>query len=406
MNGIVVPDQTLADINIGNVRQLFPGAASQIYLDVSSRGLVPSMAKDVLLRHVDTRINGAADKAHMFETVERVREKFARLINAAPDEIAFMKNISDGICTVATSFDWRPRNSVLLCREVEHPNNIYPWLNLADRLGIQVRSIAATDGHIPTDALIDAMDADTRVVAVSSVSFAPGFRTDLEKLGAACRSRDIFFLVDGAQSVGVLETDVERLKIDGLASATQKGLMGLYGLGMLYVRREWAERMRPMALARFGVDLEGAHEASIGGGDIRLMAGARRFEIGNYNFPAAAAVEPCIDLILSLGQDRIQAHACDLARRLALGLLELGLPVAGRQPDSHLAHIVAIGTFAANHGGTDDPDTAALHEAFACAGIRHALRGGMIRLATHLYNNEDDIDRTLAAAQQWVKTRP
>ncbi len=398
-------DPAMTEISITNVRHLFPGTEGQVYLDVSSRGLVPLMAKDVLLRHLDTRIDGTADKDQMFATAERVRNKFARLINAAPDDIAFMKNISDGICTVATAFDWNSGESVLLCRDVEHPNNIYPWLNMADRRGIQVRSVPAIDGRIPVDALIDAMDESTRLVAVSSVSFAPGFVSDLEKLGAACRSRDVFLLVDGAQSVGVLETDVEQLKVDGLAAATQKGLMGLYGLGMLYVRREWAERMRPMALARFGVDLEGAHEASIGGKDIRLMPGARRFEIGNYNFPAIAAVEPCLDLILSLGQAEVQAHACRLARNLALGLVELGLPVAGGEPGPHLAHIVAIGTFTSNHGGTDDPGTATLHDSLVSANVTHALRGGMIRLATHLYNNDDDIDKTLAVARIWAKNR-
>ncbi|MEC5292795.1 MULTISPECIES: aminotransferase class V-fold PLP-dependent enzyme [unclassified Aurantimonas] len=390
------------DESMNSVRHMFPGATRQVYLDVSSRGLIPLTAKESLDRYLDDRIHGTSDKAQMFSTVERVRDKFARLINAEPDEVAFMKNISDGICTVATAFDWQRGQTVLLCRDVEHPNNVYPWLNLAERVGIRVRSVPAVDGHVPVDALIDAIDDSTRVVSVSSVSFVPGFRTDLAELGTACRERGVFLLVDGAQSVGVLDSDVERLKIDGLVTATQKGLLGLYGMGFLYVRRDWADRMRPMALARFGVDLGHAHEASIGTDGIRLMAGARRFEIGNYNYPAAAALEPCLDLILSRGQGAIETHACRLARNLAEGLVELGLPVAGGDHAPHRSHIVCVGSHGGSHEGTDDPDTSALHQALVAAGVKHALRGGMIRLSAHLYNDNEDIARTVAAAREWV----
>lgn len=380
---------------MGDARALFAGAQNQIYFDVAARGMMPATARTALDGHLDDLVAGRADKRAMFATAERVRAKFARLINSAPDEIAFTKNMSDGACTLATAVDWAAGDEVLLCAEIEHPNNIYPWLNLRDRAGIVVRSVPADGDEIPVEAMIAAMTERTRLVAVSSNTFSPGLRTDLVALGTACRDRGIFLFVDAAQSVGILQDDVERLQIDGLVCAAQKGLLGLYGLGFLYVRREWAERMRPGGLVRFGVDLGDGHEAAVGLGEITLMPGARRFEVGNYNFAAVIALEPCLDLFLALGPPAIEAHACGLARQLATGLRDLGLPVAGGESFARMSHIVAVGHRSQLHDATGDPSTAALHEVLSSAGVKHSLRAGMIRMALHLYNDAEDVERTL-----------
>src|SRR5678815_494031 len=104
---------------------------------------------------------------------------------------------------VATGFDWKRGDNVILCPELEHPNNIYPWLNL-QRHGLETKLIAHRNGHMPVDEMIAAIDAGTRVLTVSTVTFSPGFRTDVEKLGRACKERGVLFLVDAAQSAGVL----------------------------------------------------------------------------------------------------------------------------------------------------------------------------------------------------------
>ncbi len=192
-----------------------------------------------------------------------------------PDEIAFTKNVSEGLNMVATALPWQAGDNVVVCPELEHPNNVYCWLNLR-RHGVNVRTVQARDGHLPVDDMAQRIDDRTRAVTASTVTFAPGFRTDIDALGRICRDRGMFFLVDAAQSCGVLHTDVAASHIDGLAVSTQKGLLGLYGMGFLYCRREWAEQMQPAYLARFGVDLGDAHEASLGSDAYKLMPGARR----------------------------------------------------------------------------------------------------------------------------------
>jgi cysteine desulfurase/selenocysteine lyase len=130
---------------------------------------------------------------------------------------------------VATGLPWEAGDNVVVCPELEHPNNVYCWLNLRQH-GIEVRKVAPRQGYLPVDDMIHRMDGRIRAVTASTVTFAPGFRTDIDRLGQACRERVVFFLVDAAQSCGVLQTDVEASYIDGRAVSTQKGLLGLYEL--------------------------------------------------------------------------------------------------------------------------------------------------------------------------------
>ena len=242
--------------------------------------------------HIDHRILGDVQKPKMFEMIERVRNQYATLINAAPEEIAYTKNVSEGLNIAASGLRMKPGDNVILCPELEHPSNIYPWLNLKSRAGIEVRTIHSFDGRMPIEEMIKAVDGKTKAVTCSFVTFAPGLRSDLQLLAEHCALHDVFLLVDAAQGIGILDLDMKRTPISAMSVSTQKGLLGLYGMGFLYVRKDWAERLETTYLSRFSVDLGSAHEAAGGGDNYFLMPGAQRFEVGNYNFLAAAAVNP------------------------------------------------------------------------------------------------------------------
>jgi selenocysteine lyase/cysteine desulfurase len=279
---------------------------------------------------------------------------------------------------------------------------VYAWLNLR-RYGVEVRTVPSRDGHIPIDALIERMDARTRVATVSTVSFAPGFRTDVETLGKACRERDVLLLVDAAQSVGVQHTDVVASNIDALAVSTQKGLLALYGMGFLYVRRAWAERLQPASLARFGVDLGDAHEASLGGYDFKLAPAARRFDLGNYNFLATAAVDASMKQIMEWDTRRIEPYVSGLTHALARGFLDLGLDVAGGEPGPHVTKIVTIGKMSADHYGAGDERYNRLYEHLAANRVKLSIRRGMLRFSLHVYNNMGDVERVLGLAREFLR---
>ena len=382
----------------------FPATERWTYMDVAARGLLPRSARVELDAHLDERMWAEVDKDGYFDLIERVRGRFAQHINAASDEIALTKNVTEGIAAIAAAIDWRAGDNVVICPEIEHPANVYAWLNL-QRRGVELRMVAPRAGALPADEIVARIDGRTRAVACATVTFAPGFRTDLATIGAACRARGVMLVVDAAQSVGVLENDVERLKIDALAASTQKGLLGLYGMGFLYCRREWAERLQPAYLSRFGVDLGDASEADMSF-EYRLAAGARRFDLGNYNFTAAVNADCSLAYLAGFGKPAIETYVLGLSHALARGFLELGLPVSGGEPGPHLAHIVTVGTMSGGHDTTGDARMQSLHDHLMENRVRLSIRRGVLRFSLHLYNTERDVERVLELTREWCKRNP
>ena len=384
-------------------RAHFPALERWTYMDVAGRGVLSREARAALDAHLDERMMNGGDKVKFFDLVEATRARFAQLIHAHPEEIALTKNISEGLNMVATAFDWKRGDNVILCPELEHPNNVYPWLNM-QRYGLEVRTVAPREGHIPVEDIIACMDSGTRVVTVSTVTFAPGFRTDVDTLGRACRERGVLLLVDAAQSAGIIDTDVARSHIDALAVSTQKGLLALYGMGFFYCRREWAERLKPAYLARFGVDLGDAHEATLGDLSFKYAPAARRFDLGNYNYAACAAVNASMQQLLEWGTANIERHVSGLTRALARGFLELGLSVSGGAPGPHLANIVTVGELSADHYATGSERYNRLYEHLTANRVKLSIRRGTLRFSLHVYNNMEDVERVLDLTRQFLAT--
>ncbi len=380
----------------------FPGASQSTYLSSCTRGLLPASARAALDEHLEDLTTGRTNKAALFALIEDIRTRFADFIGAQSDEIAFTKNVSDGLNMIAASITMEPGDNIVVTLSLEHPNNVYPWLNQRARRGVNVRTIPHNNGHIDIDAMIAAIDERTKVVTLPTVSFSPGFRSDVKRLGTVCRERGVFLLVDAVQSVGVLHTDVEDMLVDGLAISTQKGMCGLYGMGFLYCRKDWATRIEPAYLARFGVDLgPDAHEATMGDDNYGLLPDARRFDLGNYNFPAATVAQKSLIVLSNVGTQRIEQHVMNLSHRLVDGFLGYDLPVAGGAHGPHSSHIVSIGNMTDSQSSTDDDALMSLSKHLTHADVIHTVRRGMLRFAFHVYNSIDDVDRVLALTKEW-----
>jgi len=383
------------------IRALFPGASEQAYFDISARALVPEPVRAAVADHLRTRMLRGGDKDDMRAVVERTRRLFAALIGADAHEVAITKNVSEGLNLFGASLPWEAGDNVVLCPVLEHPNNIYLWHNFARVHGIEVRSVAPVDGHISVDAMGAAMDERTRLVTIPSISFAPGFITDVRGIAAAARRVGALTLVDAAQSVGALQTDVRDLGIDALAVATQKCLLAEYGFGFLYVRREVADTLVPVHLARFGVEIDG-HETAYDDGELRYRPGALRFDVGNYNYLGAAAAGAALELLEHWRVGPVEAYVRRLAADLAGGLHALGLPVIGAAPGPHLAHIVCVGPgVGGRHYGAGSQEMQSLHDHLTASGIRLAVRSGALRFSVGVYNNEEDVERVVEAAREW-----
>jgi cysteine desulfurase/selenocysteine lyase len=386
------------------IRPHFAGTNRGPYCDVAARGLMFSASRAALERHLEDASEGTIDKSALFRQVEKTRALLASLIGSAPESIAYTRNVTDGVATFAASLDWRQGDSVVLCEELEHPANIYPWYGVSRKFGIRVKNVPQSGGAIPISRILEAIDPSCRVVAVSSVSFAPGFRFPVAELATECRKRGVLLVVDAAQSIGVIETDVAAWDVDALVMSTQKGLMSLYGMGFLYVRPELAETMKPIFLSRFGVAHDG-HEASLGDpAGARYARGAHRFDVGNFNFPVAITVAPAIELLLDLGLRTVQDYVFGIANYFANRMLDIGLPVYGGRPAAHSSHIVTVGhKLGYDHDEARDLEMAKLYEHLTAHGVRLSIRRDLLRFSFHLYNNTDDVDEVVRLSEEWLR---
>ncbi|MER8480583.1 aminotransferase class V-fold PLP-dependent enzyme [Mesorhizobium sp. M1163] len=386
------------------LRKEFPATTNTIYMDVANQGLISRSTLASIEPHLNNRLHGLNDEGSMLEHVERTRARFAQFINSAHDEIAITKNASEGINIVANAVDWRLGDNVVLCPKLEHANNILPWLQIKHRHNVELRFIEPDNGSIPSDAIVKAIDSHTRIAALSTVTMVPGFRTVMEHISEACRHYGVFLLADATQSVGILHTDVNRLGVDGLAVSTVKGLMGLYGSGFLYCRKEWADRLSPAYLARFSVDFGNAPESAPVPSSVKLRPGAPRFDIGHYNFPGMLAAYASMGQLLDIGTEAIDQSVTSLAKRMASGFLDIGLPVCGGSPGSHTGSIVAIGDPSdLVEGRPVDARIGSLHEHFTKNQVIVSIRRGMLRFSLHLYNTADEVDRVINLAKSWSR---
>jgi selenocysteine lyase/cysteine desulfurase len=193
-----------------------------------------------------------------YKRIEELRRAAAGMIGAEKEEVAFIKNTSEGIATVAGGIEWRAGDRVVTTG-VEYPSNMYPWMDLARRVGIELVTVAETaneDGSraVALEALLKAAEhPKTRMVTLSHVEYASGQRHDLGAIGRFCRERGILFCVDAIQSMGVLPVDVKGMGIDYLAADGHKWLLGPEGAGVFYCRKELLERTRPLSIGWLNV---------------------------------------------------------------------------------------------------------------------------------------------------------
>lgn len=158
----------------------FPATQRYIYMDVANQGLISQTTKNSCDAHLQNRMLGWNDEAEMLQVVERTRARFASLIGADKEEIAVTKNASEAINMVAGAIEWKAGDNIVYCPKLEHANNVLPWRNAAQRNSVELRAVEPDQGRIPVESIARSVDSRTRVVALSTVTMIPGFRTDLQ----------------------------------------------------------------------------------------------------------------------------------------------------------------------------------------------------------------------------------
>jgi cysteine desulfurase / selenocysteine lyase len=365
-------------------RALFPVADKFVYLNHAALGPLPRPA----VERIGALANSLAESGDELWTerlaeVERVRGLAARLVSARrPQEIAFVQNTSDGLSIVAQGLDWKPGDNVVGAN-CEFPSNVYPWMRLS-AIGVEYRQVAERDGRVSTEDVLASIDDRTRVVALSWVQFASGYRSDLSRIGARCRERDVLFVVDAIQGLGALALDVERDNVDVFSADAHKWLLGPEGIGLVYVSDRVVDRIEPKRVGWTSV----RDWIKWSRYDLTYREGAGRFECGTLNMLGIYALGASLELILGLGAEAIEARVLGLADYLVQGLTERGLTIVSSRERGEASSIVA-----ATHPALPPPAIVAkLRE----RDILVAHRSGRIRISPHFYNIEDELDRLFA----------
>jgi cysteine desulfurase/selenocysteine lyase len=368
-------------------REEFPwmDAAETIYMNAASTGPLPQRSIDAQVeftrRRATPHLVGFEDQ---FGTLTRCRQLVSELINADEREIALSTNTGAGINLAAWGLPLGTGDEVVV-PDGEFPANMYPWLAAANARGFGVHVVPLCDGILDEEALLVALDRpNVRALSVSWAGFSSGVVADLDRLGGVCRARGIRFVVDAIQGIGALTLDVRRTPVDVLACGAQKWLLGPWGSGFTYVRREIMPSITPQPVSWMAV--RGSDDFSrLVNYDLTWRDDARRFEQVTLPYQDFAGMAASLELLRVLGPRAVSEHIQACTRRLLVDARARGIALV--TPETRHAGIASVRPL----------DAIAASARLEAAGVIHSVREGTIRLAPHCYTNDDDLERTIRA---------
>jgi selenocysteine lyase/cysteine desulfurase len=361
----------------------------KVWLNCAHQGPLPRAAAEEAREAVGWKVRPSELTPERFAGVPaRLRSALGRLIGAPADQVVLGNSASYGLHLIANGLPWKEGDEALLVRG-DFPSVLLPWLAL-ERRGVVPRHVAPAR-HLPEpEELAAALTPRTRAFCTTWVHSFSGVACDLAALGAVCRANGTLFVVNASQALGARPFDVS-LPVDAVVGVGFKWLCGPYGTGFAWVRPEVLRSLTPQQaywLAQMTADDLGGE-----GMEVRPPPGpptARTFDVfGTANFfnfkPWAASVE----YLLGVGVADIAAHDQRLVQRLLDGLDPASYDVVSPRDPARRSTLVFVSHRDRGRNGS-------LHARLRENGIEVAFRRGALRLAPHLYNTEDDIDRALA----------
>jgi selenocysteine lyase/cysteine desulfurase len=353
----------MSKIDWQQVRADFPSLANWTYLNTATYGQMPRRATAAACAHWARREEKAcADFLEWYAETDSFRASAARLINAEPDDIAFLGTSSSTLATVLSGLEWKSDDNIVTLSD-EFPNQLY-------LPGVR---------EIPWERFYESVDERTRMVAISEVNYATGFRPPLAEISRFCRERGILLYVDGTQSVGALRFDVRGTPVDVLAVHAYKWMISPTGSGFAYFAPGVREKIRPSVVGwrshKTWRNVDDLHH-----GRPEFKDSAERYEGGGLTFSLLDGMNASIEWMLELGPENIEKRVLQLAGDARRRLRGLGAdaPETGAQ--------IVAARFAGQ-------DPSILARELKPRRVVVAARHGYLRVSPHFYNNEEDLDR-------------
>jgi selenocysteine lyase/cysteine desulfurase len=358
------------------IRAEFPALAEWTYLNTATFGQMPRRAAEAVARHFEQRDRLAcSDFMQWFEDADRLRARLAGFVHCRPADIAFIQNASTGLSLLLGGLDWKTGDQIVTLED-EFPNHYY----YPSHLG--ARGVAFIE--TPLERFYECLTPRTRLVAISTVNYATGLRPPLEEIAPELRRRGILLYLDGTQSLGALPCDVSRIQPDLLAVNAYKWMLSPNGAGFMYVSPALRERLAP-AVIGWRSDRHWRDHENLRHGAPEFSRDAERYEGGILPFAALYALDAVLEMMESIGPERIERRVTDLAARTRSVLREAGAALLSDRGPHYDSPIVT-----ARFPGRDAP---ALARALQARKVLVAARHGNLRVSPHFYNNEMDLER-------------
>jgi selenocysteine lyase/cysteine desulfurase len=375
------------------MRRQMPVAANWAYMDHAAVAPLPAPAREAIVRWSDeSAAQGDVAWPRWAEQVEQIRRLVAEIIAAEVDEVAFVPNTTAGISLVAEGLDWqRGDNMVTLANEF--PSNLYPWMSLESR-GVEARRIEVPEAKADVDRILAHCDDRTRLISISWVGYARGWRLDLSGLVTAAHQRGILVFLDAIQGLGVFPLNVRQTPVDFLAADGHKWMLGPEGAGVFFVRREHLDTLRPTGVGWNSV----RHAYDFSKIALDLRPAARRFEGGTLNMAGLLALGASLQMLVDRG---LSAHRSAIADRI-LQVTDYAcheLESAGARILSHREGPRRSGIVSFDVPGRDPQQ---LRQACLRERVVVSCRGGGLRISPHAYTNAADIERLIGALEAAV----
>lgn len=361
----------------------FPFSPDYAFLNYAAVAPWPTRTAQAVTTFAQENVTfGPIHYPQWLEKEAECREQLRQLINApSTDDIALLKNTSEGLSVIAHGLAWRRGDNIVISDQ-EFPSNRIVWQSLAAQ-GVDVRQVDLLAAETPELALIQACDANTRLLSVSSVQYATGLRIDLAVLGDFCQSQEILFCVDAIQSLGALPLDVRAIQADFVVADGHKWLLGPEGLALFYCRQDLRDHL---SLHQYGWHMiEQAHDYDQK--NWQVAQSARRFECGSPNMLGIHALSASLSLILELGITYIEAEIMRNREYLYNNINKIS-GFSCVTLNSRYSGIIAF--------GHQQITAEALYQQLRQQNVISAVRGGHVRFSAHVGTSRDVLDRALA----------
>ncbi|MFN0168810.1 MAG: aminotransferase class V-fold PLP-dependent enzyme [Bryobacteraceae bacterium] len=367
-------------------RHLFPRAGQVTYLDTAAEGLPAPGAEQALDDYHRDKATGTPGRRRFFAVERSCRESLARLLGSTPDDVTLVSNATEALAILANSLPLQAGDEIVI-NDLEFPSNVLAWLRLREA-GVRVRVVESAHGAIPLDAFAAAINARTRLVTISQVSYKTGAQYPyLPQLAELAHRAGAVFCVDATQALGRVPVSLQG--VDYLVASTYKWLLGVHGLGVLYCAPELRARLTPSSLGWYSVDgVFGPNRFEA----YTLKPDASRFSGGMPNFPSIYVLKQSVDFLLTADVAACDARLKPAVAKLRQGIANLGLSLLTPEDPAFASGIVAF-----SHSKPEE-----LGGALEQEGVVTWYGDGRVRASAHLYNDESDIDRYLATLASLV----